>query len=388
MVQLIDLFILHGYSLFFGSAAVKNEYSLDLAARGVEEIQLRLNSQSFDCFIHGLEPEIVIFDRFMTEEQFGWRTAKNSPDSLRILDTEDLHLLRHGRELALKEYQEFDDAGLFNEIAKREIASIYRCELSLIISEFEMELLKNNFRIPRELLLYLPLLIDKKEIQTEDELPPFELRDNFVFIGNFLHAPNKDAVLYLSKEIWPSIHEKLPGVEAHIYGAYMPQQIKQLDNAESGFLTKGRAARVKDVMQHAKVNLAPLRFGAGLKGKLIESMIWGTPCITTPIGAEGINGGLSWPGKIVEKPGEFALAAVELYRNKHQWTEAQKAGLNLIKERFDKQPFEDEFINRLQQLGMKLKEHRRSNFTGSMLLHHTMASSRFMGKWIEEKNKK
>ena len=97
-----------------------------------------MNSSSFDEFICQLNPTIVVFDRFMIEEQFGWRVAENCPDAIRMLDAEDLHSLRNSRQLALKTNADFQlESLLENDIAKREIASILRCDISLIISSFE-----------------------------------------------------------------------------------------------------------------------------------------------------------------------------------------------------------------------------------------------------------
>ena len=95
----------------------------------------------------------------MIEEQFGWRVAENCPSAIRILDTIDLHFLRKGREEAYKKSKNYTDEFLINDFTKREIASIYRCDLSLIISEFEMKLLQDKFNINSSLILYLPFLL-------------------------------------------------------------------------------------------------------------------------------------------------------------------------------------------------------------------------------------
>ena len=111
-----------------------------------------------------LNPEIVLFDRFLTEEQFGWRVAKNSPNALRILDTEDLHSLRSVR-LEFQKNKITASIADWNqaEITKREIASIYRCDLSLIISSYEMDLLLKEIKIDEKLLLHLPFMLDSIE---------------------------------------------------------------------------------------------------------------------------------------------------------------------------------------------------------------------------------
>jgi glycosyltransferase involved in cell wall biosynthesis len=86
--------------------------------------------------------------------------------------------------------------------------------------------------------------------------------------------------------------------------------------------------------------LAPLRFGAGLKGKLLEAMLCGTPSVTTDIGVEGMAGELAWSGRIFNEPKEIASASVELYRNKKKWEQAQKNGIDIVNERFRKEKFE------------------------------------------------
>jgi len=119
-----------------------------------------LNCTSFDDFISELNPNIVLFDRFMLEEQFGWRVAKHCPDALRILDTEDLHSLRHARHQALKQNRPLTSADMNSDLAKREIAAIFRCDLSLIISDYELQLLTNNYRVPEHILLHCPFMLD------------------------------------------------------------------------------------------------------------------------------------------------------------------------------------------------------------------------------------
>ena len=158
MMGLIELFQERGWEVVFSSPAMESDYLFNLESIGVQKENILLNDDSFDVFVRNLKPTIVLFDRFMMEEQFGWRVAENCPDALRILDTEDLHCLRQARQLAFKENRPFRTADLFSDVAKREVASILRCDLSLIISEVEMELLQKVFKVYPELLYYLPFL--------------------------------------------------------------------------------------------------------------------------------------------------------------------------------------------------------------------------------------
>lgn len=387
MMQLIDVFQSQNYKITFASPCAKSDNAFNLEAIGVTQTTITLNNSSFDDFVKDLHPTVVMFDRFMMEEQFGWRVTQQCPNAVKILDTEDLHCLRKGRHQAFKDHQTFNKTYLFNDIAKREIASIYRCDVSLIISEVEMDILKQQFKVNDDLLLYVPFMlpnVTKKETQL---LPEFENRNHFITIGNFLHEPNYNAILYLKNNIWPIIRKQLPYAQLHIYGAYASQKVNQLDNTKEGFLIKGFVNDVNQVMQQAKVCLAPVRFGAGLKGKLVDAMQNGTPCITTTVGAEGMFADLKPNGYIENNPEEFANKAVLLYKNAILCKDFQENGFEIINQRFNKKVHQKNVISKIDETIQQLDKKRLNNFTGQMLQHHTMQSTKFMSKWIEEKNK-
>jgi glycosyltransferase involved in cell wall biosynthesis len=270
------------------------------------------------------------------------------------------------------------------EVSKREIASILRSDVSLMVSEYEMEVLQTVFKIHPSLLYYLPLLVDSVDLNPL----PFGERQHFVFIGNFLHEPNWNSVQYLNETIWPLIRKQLPTAVLDIYGAYPTQKVFQLHNDKQGFVIKGRAESAKEVISNARVVLAPLRFGAGIKGKLLEAMEYGTPSVTTSIGAESMRAGLDWNGIIEDGPQQFADAAVQLYQDEVIWKLSQQNGFAIIMQRYLKKLFEDGFIKQLFFLNSNLDKHRKNNFLGQMLYHHSMQSTKYMSRWIEEKNKK
>ena len=385
MLQLIEMFISHGYAITFASSASSSEKSFNLDSIGVATQQIAINDSSFDDFVRQLNPTLVLFDRFITEEQFAWRVTQSCPKALKILDTEDLHFLRKARQQALKNATDVKDANLFTETAKREIASILRCDLSLIISEFEMKLLTDTFAVSKEILYYLPFMVTK--LPDSSNFPEFEQRTNFMTIGNLLHGPNVDSVLYLKKEIWPLIKKQLPQAELYIYGNYAPQHILELHNQKQGFYIMGWADSVAHVMQKARVCLAPLRFGAGLKGKLLDAMLYGTPGVTTSIGAEGMYGDLPMPGVIADTPERFAELSVAIYSNKIKWQQNAQRGVEIIKERYNGKVISRDFMTRLDALKTNLKLHRQAHFIGQILQHQSLQASKYLSKWIEEKNK-
>ena len=389
MLQLISIFKEQGFEVTFASPAMDSDYMVDLNSLGVKKKSIALNCSSFDVFVKELNPSIVLFDRFMIEEQFGWRVAENCPNALRLLDTEDLHCLRLARQKAFKENRPFSTDDLLEEdVAKREIASILRCDVSLMISEYEMELLQTVFKIDSNLLYYLPLLLEPIEDSMIQKSPSFEERNNFVFIGNFLHEPNWNAVQYLKETIWPLIRKQLPEAVLHIYGAYPSQKVLQLHQPKQGFYIMGRADDAQEVVKNARVVLAPLRFGAGIKGKLLEAMQCGTPSVTTTIGAESMCGDLPWNGFVTDNPQVFADKAIELYQEKLLWLKAQKNGFEIVEKRYLKSVFENDFVEHILETQTHLKQHRLHNFMGSMLQHHTLTSTKYMSRWIEEKNRK
>ncbi|WP_317130381.1 glycosyltransferase [Antarcticibacterium arcticum] len=385
MMQILEFLLSTGYTVSFATTASRGPWAFDLSNLGITTAQIELNSSSFDEYLKGLNPTLVIFDRFMMEEQFGWRVNKICPDAIRILDTEDLHFLRNFRELEFKGKAGYGNSGS-SDLAKREIASIYRCDLSLIISEAEMQLLISEFKISPTLLFYLPFLFEDITASHISELPAFENRKDFISIGNFRHAPNVDAVVYLKEAIWPLIHKQIPDAKMEIYGAYPSARIEQLGDPKFNFNIKGRVKDAAEVVRKARVSLAPLRFGAGLKGKLAEAMINGTPNVTTSVGAEGMNGSLDWNGVITNDPEEFANAAVNLYNAPREWQQAQNRGFEIINTRFTKKVFYESFRERLSKLELELSKHREANFIGAMLMHHRVKSTYFLSKYIEIKN--
>ena len=402
MLQLINAFLQQSWRVTFASAANLSEHRIDLPALGVEEKIIALNCSSFDEYLNELQPYVVMFDRFFTEEQFGWRVANTCPNALRVLNTEDLHSLRNVRQQLLKtrqqsaameaeKYQLYPPAdttetlyGLMasDDMAQREIAAIYRCDITLIISRFEYQLLQQAFSVPEALLHYCPFLLPPAiSIQST-----FAQRQDFITIGNFRHEPNWDAVLCLKHQIWPRVRAQLPQAQLHIYGAYPPPKATALHNPKQGFLVRGWADDAHEIMQNARVCLAPLRFGAGLKGKLIDAIQCGTPSVTTTIGAEGIDAAEKWPGFIADEREQFVTAAVNLYESPKLWQVAQDRCADTLQQ-FSATTLTPFLINKLEATVDKLATHRRHNFIGAMLQHHQHKSTQYMSLWIEAKTR-
>lgn len=387
MIQLLECFKDLGYQIVFASAAAKTDYSTDLCGMGITEVEILLNDSGFDNYIKELNPTIVMFDRFMTEEQYGWRVAENIPSCLRILNTEDLHSLRSVREQCIKEQRPFSpEIWLESDIAKRELASIYRSDLTIIISSFEFTLLNNFTGIPEDLLMYLPFLHTHIPGVNVNQLKPHEERKDFVFIGNGKHRPNVDAIQWLYKDIWPLINKELPDCRLHVYGAYLPEYIITLNKSKKGFLVHGWTKSSLLVLQNARVNLVPLRYGAGLKGKLMEAMICGTPSVATEAGMEGFPNNSKNKLRPIQSIPQFVSEAINLYTNPLLWKEKQNEYQDVLSNEFDRSIYIPQLRERLSNITTDIKSHRSKNIVGALLLHHTMASTKYLSKWIETKN--
>ena len=386
ILQLVEFFLHQGNEVIFSSAASKNESSFDFKSlqdtkqSTVDEFPIELNNSSFNEFLKEIKPDIVVYDRYISEEQFGWRVSQECPDALQILDTEDLHLLRFAREKAFKKKEEIN---LYNEIAIREIASILRCDLSLMISKFEMDLLQSEFNLSPSLLYYLPFM--EKTIDSE-KTKSFEERKDFIFIGNFLHEPNWQTVLQLKKNIWPQLKAKLPEAKLNIYGAYPSQKVWDLHQEKEGFIVHGKAEDALEVISKARILLAPIPFGAGQKGKFIDAMQVGTPIATNSMGAESMFE-KTIPGILEDVENQFVEKTIALYQNQEIWTKAQEIGFQILKEKFDRNQFENDFEEKLKDLASNLIQHRQSNFIGQILKSNATNALKYMSLWIEEKNK-
>ena len=380
-----------GWKVHYASPAKPGAFSEKLEKLGVPTFSCEANDPRFDAFIRELKPDLVLFDRFVTEEQFGWRVEENCPDAIRVLDTQDLHFLRRAREAALKEGWALDriqeaSEEMIERFAQddlyREISAIYRSDLTLVISGFEIQLLTQRYRVPANLLL---LQRFSYESPKPASLPAFHERNHFVSIGNFRHPPNADAVHWLKREIWPEIRSRMPDAQVHLYGAYPSREMMDLSDPRSGFIVKGPAVDQYETLKNYRVLLAPLRYGAGIKGKISDAWSVGTPVVSTPVGAEGMSEGFQWAGEIAQTAEDFADRACDLFQREDLWTEQQQAGFVLIQRLYNPTTNCRLLLTSLTDLSSSLSERRKSNLIGGLLRHHLHKSTKYFSRWIEMK---
>jgi hypothetical protein len=393
--NLIEALGRFGYEVVIASAA-QNEPGRVSCERwshewkGVTVRPIQLNHSSFDQWISEEKPDLVVFDRFVVEEQFGWRVREFAPQATCILDTSDLHFLRVSREKGFKSPMSGATlagraAGIHWDVdlACRELASIHRVDLAWLVSGVEHELLIREFGVdPSRVAVSRFAYPDPAE--APGAMNGFLQRSGFCLLGNFRHAPNLDAFRWMRAEVWPRIRAQLPAVELHVYGAYPTKEVMEAHSPRSGFLVHGRAESLTEVFAPRRVSLAPLRFGAGIKGKISDSWWHGVPVVSTSIGSEGMSDGGTWGGRIGNSTEDFVQACVELHESKAQWEQAREGGVRVLRAMFSVESFDRDFEAGLNQAEAG-RRRRESDWIRRMMLHSTQDSYRYFGKWLELK---
>jgi hypothetical protein len=387
--QLINDLRQAGGSVTVASASKQNEASAELEAKGIRCVPILLNDSSFNVWMREEKFDFVLFDRFISEEQFGWRVLEASPQTVRIMDSSDLHFLRRTRQKALKNGAPLSDIfsdrlDFLSDDAFREVASIYRCDLTLLVSDHECALLRERFELAPHLLKHLPI---GYPAATLTGLPGFSERRGFATIGNFRHPPNADGNRWLKKEIWPRIRAALPHAEMHIYGAYPAREDMGLTDPSQGFYVKGPVPNALEALTPHRVILAPLRFGAGIKGKIADAWRSGAPVVTTPIGAEGMSSfGRTFGGSIAGSVEYFAKQAVLLHESAEHWESARRVGVRTLAEQLNAETLGKDFIDSLLELKKNLHAHRSKSFISRVLSQQAFQGTKYFSKWIEAKS--
>jgi glycosyltransferase involved in cell wall biosynthesis len=198
-------------------------------------------------------------------------------------------------------------------------------DVNLCVGDFEYEYLKKAF--PNIPLYNMPIFIYDRFME---DFEPFENRKDLLFVGGFNHPPNKDGVLWFVKDILPSLVERIPDIRFHIVGSNAPAEIRKLVGAHvvvDGFVSDEELA---GLYRSCRVVVAPLRYGAGVKGKIIEALYNRSAVVTTSIGAEGIPSD-NHPFAIADTPEDFSKAVLTVYTDRSVWDAYLRNSLEMIK---------------------------------------------------------
>ncbi len=273
---------------------------------------------------HGDEFGLVILSRADVASRFLEQVRKFAPQAKVVFDTVDLHFLREGRAAEL-----LNDDNLRHAARRRkrqELALASQCDATLVVSPAEKAILEAE--CPGLEVRLLPTIM---EIPRE-EPAGFDDRHHVLFIGAFAHSPNVDAVIYFVEEVLPLVVTRLPELKFVVVGSKPPEKIRALSSKNVQVL--GYVQDIKPIFDRARVAVAPLRFGAGVKGKVNQTMAYGIPNVVSTIAAEGMHLTHEHDAMIADLPASFADAVVRLWTSKALWERISANGRENVREHF------------------------------------------------------
>eukprot|EP01126_Amoeba_proteus_P060317 TRINITY_DN7964_c0_g1_i6.p1 TRINITY_DN7964_c0_g1~~TRINITY_DN7964_c0_g1_i6.p1 ORF type:complete len:289 (+),score=51.12 TRINITY_DN7964_c0_g1_i6:611-1477(+) len=225
--------------------------------------------------------------------------------------------------------------------------------------------------------------------------PPWENRNDFFMLGHFRHPPNYDSILWM-KSLWPKVRTKMPHAKLFIYGAHPMKEVMELTDASNGFFVKGpiKEEVLYKTISKYRVNVAPLRFGAGIKGKISDSWWTGTPVVTTQIGSEGMcSHGQKfdeyhvcddWGGDVCGDEEALICSMVRLHEDREYWERSSKIGKQLMCELFDREKNSKSLMDDLSKL-LARKQHGEENLFQRLLCDSSDKRFEYLNKWIDGK---
>jgi glycosyltransferase involved in cell wall biosynthesis/SAM-dependent methyltransferase len=298
---------------------------------------------------HGSLFGLIVLCRATTAYQLIDSVRAHCPEAVLLFETIDLHYLRGEREAALTGSESGIRAA---ELTKaNELDVVRRSDLTLVHSVVEREMLSRE--VPEASIYHLPYVLD-----VYSHGGHFESRRDIVFIGGFLHRPNVDAVIYFVKEVFPLIRKELPGVRFLIIGSDPSPEVLQLGSDD--IVVTGYVERLQPILDACRLTVAPLRYGAGYKGKVAMSMAHGVPGVLSEIAAEGMELEHEVQVLIADSPTAYAAEVVRLYRDPDLWSRLSQAGLRFVTERFSRQAARDHLERVLRMAGADPREDSRT----------------------------
>lgn len=322
--NLMKLFVEMGWAVTFipeDNYAYMEKYTPALQRMGIQAL--------YHPYIKSVEEYISTFgsnyDLIMT---FRPMVTHKHIDSLRhkcpqakiIYNTVDLHFLRLEREAQLKNDQVLEQEAKKYKAIELELMNL--ADLTTVVSSTEHELLQ---KMGLNRVVHLPF---SRAVRPSNV--PYESRSGLVFVGGFQHNPNVDAIIYFVTEIMPLIRELLPGVVLNIVGSNTPKEVRDL--ACDDIVVHGFVADLESFMDTMRVNVAPLRYGAGTKGKVIHALANGLPTVATSIAVEGMGLQNMVHVGIADNASDFAKTLCSVYSDKSLWVRLSGNGLSYAEE--------------------------------------------------------
>ena len=264
----------------------------------------------------------------------------HSPQAKLVFNTVDLHFLRMEREAVLtRSAARLEEAFRTQQV---ELAAITRADCTILLSQMERQLVTDL--LPHARVCVIPIVRD-----IPGRRQGFAPRHGVVFVGGFQHRPNVDAIVSFVHEVWPLVRARL-ATTLSIIGADAPPDVQALTNAADGIELRGYVADLDAALASCRLTVAPLRYGAGIKGKIVSSIGAGVPCVASAVAVEGM--GLSGQVRVATTPQEFADAIVELHETQDIWNALSDAGLQFARVSFSVAGARQRLCAMLDDLGL------------------------------------
>jgi Glycosyl transferases group 1 len=336
MMALLRLLRKLGHEITFVSDARRAGGRHERAVRQLGiDVLLGFDAAEKHLAAHGHEYRAALLSTPQAAERYLMAVRAYAMRAKVVYDTVDLHWMRFERGAAVT-----GDAVLAAEAARyRRIERLNaRCaDLTLTVTDAERDLLLREE--PGARVEVLPNVH-----ACPGTSRPWGARSGLMFIGAYSHGPNVDAVEWFVREILPRVHERLPGLVLRLVGGKVPRRVKRLASPTVRVL--GHVPSVAPIFDAASVFVAPLRYGAGMKGKVGQSLAHGLPVVTTSIGAEGMMLRDGETALLADDPAAFADAVIRLAQDEALWTRLSRAGLRHVLEHLS----EDAALERLAAL--------------------------------------
>jgi len=340
----MKLFIELGYHVTFIPADnfLRMEgYTANLQRIGVNTIYHPYFTNVEDYLLeHGKQHDVIMLYRVEYAAKFIGLCRELCPQAKIVFDTVDLHYLREMRQA---EHENSENLRILSQHTKeREIAVMMIADETIVLSDIEKALLESESCLADSIITTIPLILD-----IPGRKKNYEERKDILFIGGYSHTPNVDAVVYFISKIWPSIKQKIPEINFYVLGSNPPQEI--LDLSQNGVHIIGFVEDLAEYFDRIKLSVVPLRYGAGIKGKIGSSLSYGVPVVSTSVGAEGmkIAGRGVQVGDDVEA---FADVVVKMYTDESHWQDMSDAGLKFVDENYSLRVGKDRLNAMLQRL--------------------------------------
>ena len=328
MQEILQMLVALGCKVTFiaDNLEYRQPYVALLQRAGVE-VQFHPYTRSITDFLgqHGKEFDMIVLSRHYVAEKHIDAVKSFAPQALLVFDTVDLHFLREER---LAELADSRTARLAAAARREEeLAIIRKASVTLVVSHVEQELLARL--VPEARVMILSTIHEPQAVGKS-----FADREGLLFVGGFRHPPNNDAILWYASEILPLVRRRLPGVKTYVVGGDVPATIKSL--AADDLVIAGYVPDIAPYLTGCRVSISPLRYGAGVKGKINLAMSCGLPVVATTPSIEAMY---LTPGAEVlvgDDPDAFADALVRVYRDEALWAKLAAGGLENIRTHFSR----------------------------------------------------